>query len=110
LYEPFGLTVLEAAISRCALVLSDIPTFRELWDGAALFVDPRKPADLHAALEYLTRDGEERTLLQKRAACRAQGYSLQSMVDRYSDLYQALAGKAPVGCIPFQSHPIEAVP
>ena len=40
-YEPFGLAVLEAAQAGCPLVLSDIPTFRELWDGAALFVDPR---------------------------------------------------------------------
>lgn len=37
-YEPFGLAVLEAAQAGMALVLSDIPTFRELWDGAALFV------------------------------------------------------------------------
>lgn len=51
-YEPFGLSVLEAAQSGLSLVLSDIPTFRELWDGAARFVpvgtDPR-PA-LEAAL------------------------------------------------------------
>ena len=37
-YEPFGLAVLEAAQAGMALVLSDIPTFRELWDGAAIFV------------------------------------------------------------------------
>ena len=37
-YEPFGLSVLEAAQSGLRLVLSDIPTFRELWDGAARFV------------------------------------------------------------------------
>ena len=30
IYEPFGLSVLEAAAAGCALVLSDIPTFREL--------------------------------------------------------------------------------
>jgi glycosyltransferase involved in cell wall biosynthesis len=109
LYEPFGLTVLEAAASRCALVLSDIPAFRELWNGAALFVDPRKPADLHAALDTLARDGEYRTLLQKRAACRAQRYALPAMADRYSDLYETLAGKAPVKPAAFQSRPIEAV-
>src|SRR5690606_3875973 len=45
-YEPFGLAVLEAALSGCALVLGDIPTFRELWDDTALFVPP----DDHAAL------------------------------------------------------------
>ena len=52
LYEPFGLSVLEAAQAGLRLVLSDIPTFRELWNGAARFVplgtDPR-PA-LEAAL------------------------------------------------------------
>ena len=34
LHEFQGLAVLEAASAGCALVLSDIPTFRELWDGA----------------------------------------------------------------------------
>lgn len=40
IFEPFGLAVLEAAGAGCALVLSDIPTFRELWDGVAIFVPP----------------------------------------------------------------------
>ncbi len=42
-YEPFGLAVLEAALSGCALVLSDIPTFRELWGEVALFVASDDP-------------------------------------------------------------------
>ncbi len=37
-YEPFGLAVLEAAQAGMALVLSDIPTFRELWAETAIFV------------------------------------------------------------------------
>ncbi len=37
-YEPFGLAVLEAAHAGLPLVLSDIPTFRELWNGVAQFV------------------------------------------------------------------------
>ena len=36
-YEPCGLSVLEAARCRCCLVLSDIPSLRELWEGAAIF-------------------------------------------------------------------------
>ncbi len=40
LYEPFGLSVLEAALSGCALVLGDIPSLRENWDGAADFAEP----------------------------------------------------------------------
>src|SRR5690606_14640847 len=45
-YEPFGLTPLEAALGGCALVLGDIPTLREVWGRAAVFVPP----DDHAAL------------------------------------------------------------
>src|SRR5690606_15476731 len=37
LYEPFGLAPLEAALHGCALVMSDLPVFRELWDGCAIF-------------------------------------------------------------------------
>ena len=32
--------MLEAASAGCPLILGDIPTFRELWDGAAVFVAP----------------------------------------------------------------------
>jgi glycogen synthase len=49
-YEPFGLAPLEAALSGCALVMSDIPTFRELWGDAALFYPP---GDAHALAEIL---------------------------------------------------------
>ncbi len=43
-YEPFGLSILEAALSGCALVLGDIPSLRENWDGAAVFVPPNDDA------------------------------------------------------------------
>ncbi len=56
LYEPFGLAVLEAAQSGMALVLSDIPTFRELWDGAARFVPPGDDEAWVAALEVALDD------------------------------------------------------
>jgi len=38
LHEPFGLAVAEAARLGPTLVPSDIPTFRELWEGCALLV------------------------------------------------------------------------
>jgi glycosyltransferase involved in cell wall biosynthesis len=90
-YEPFGLTVLEAAASGCALVLSDIPSFRELWDGAALFVEPRDEATLKATLAYLTRNEPLREELQRRAVRRARRYSVPAMADAYRDVYEELA-------------------
>jgi glycosyltransferase involved in cell wall biosynthesis len=63
LYEPFGLGVLEAARSGCALLLSDIASFRELWDGCAEFVDPRDPAAIAAAIRRLLEDPARRAEL-----------------------------------------------
>ncbi len=69
-YEPFGLAVLEAAQAGQALVLSDIPTFRELWEGAALFV----PGDA-ALAATLERALDDPAPLAARARERAERYS-----------------------------------
>jgi glycosyltransferase involved in cell wall biosynthesis len=90
LYEPFGLGVLEAAANGCALVLSDVPTFRELWDGAALFADPRDPKALREAIATACRDGSLRAELQTKARARAARYPLERTVERYSALYARL--------------------
>jgi glycosyltransferase involved in cell wall biosynthesis len=90
LYEPFGLSVLEAASAGCALVLSDIPTFRELWSDVALFVDPTDDHALHCALATLCSDDGERARLQLAARQRAQRYSLTQTANAYRTLYRGL--------------------
>lgn len=52
-YEPFGLSILEAGLSGCALVLGDIPSLRENWDGAALFVRPDDTSGLKQAVSSI---------------------------------------------------------
>jgi glycosyltransferase involved in cell wall biosynthesis len=86
-YEPFGLGVLEAAASGCALVLADITSFRELWDGAALFVDPGDTHALVAALQRVSGNAALRTRLQRAARRRAARYSAAAMVDGYCAAY-----------------------
>jgi glycosyltransferase involved in cell wall biosynthesis len=81
LYEPFGLAVLEAAQAGCALVLSDIPTFRELWDGAAVFVPPRDDAAFAQTVTALLQDGERRSTLRVAAWERACGRGPDAMAD-----------------------------
>src|SRR5207248_6075453 len=70
-YEPFGLSVLEAAQAGCALVLGDIPSLRENWDGAAVFVSPDSPPELEAALAALIREPQRRDRLAARPRARA---------------------------------------
>src|SRR3982075_166511 len=94
LYEPFGLSVLEAASAGCALLLSDIPTFRELWDGAALFFDPREPAAIERCLRSLSKDELLRTRLQRAASERARRYPLRNTVNAYRSLYESLLARA----------------
>ncbi len=92
LYEPFGLVALEAASAGAALVLSDIPTFRELWSGAAVFADPRDPGALAGAIESLASDPERRAELGARAAARARRFSLDATVDGLLAAYAAAGG------------------
>jgi glycosyltransferase involved in cell wall biosynthesis len=90
-YEPFGLAPLEAALSRCAIVASDIPSFREIWGEAALYFKSNDPVSLQQALEQLHSDPELRatygTLAYQRATSR---YTASRMVEDYLHLYQAL--------------------
>ena len=79
-YEPFGLGVLEAAQAGCAPVLADISTFRELWTGAAIFVDPDDDAALAATLRDLMYDGARRLRLGAAARERARQYTIPAMV------------------------------
>ena len=91
-YEPFGLTVLEAAQSGCALVLSDIPSLRELWDGAARFV-PAPQADAAAAvLQGLVDDAAETAELAGCAIERAGHYTASAMAEGMLAVYRGLPG------------------
>jgi glycosyltransferase involved in cell wall biosynthesis len=91
LYEPFGLGVLEAAQAGCALVLSDIPTFRELWDEAAVFVEPRDAQGFADALERLLADPAETARLGAQAQARAGRYTVKAMAAAMLEVYRHVA-------------------
>uniref|UniRef100_UPI003F1F908B glycosyltransferase n=1 Tax=Rhizobium sp. F40D2 TaxID=3453141 RepID=UPI003F1F908B len=90
IYEPFGLTALEAARCGAALVLSDIPTYRELWDGCARFFDPHDPKALAAACMRIGEDEKLRTELMVKSLERSRAFSLErqaaSMLETYARL------------------------
>ena len=89
-YEPFGLAALEAARAHNALVLADIPTYRELWDGAALFADPRDAKALAAAIDRLCGDDDLRAQLADKAAERSRRFDLSSQAEAMAGLYAGL--------------------
>jgi glycosyltransferase involved in cell wall biosynthesis len=89
-YEPFGLSVLEAAAAGAALVLGDIASLRELWADAALYVSPDDAGALRSALNRLAEDSRLRTLLGERAKQRALRYTLEEQARRYRRVYREL--------------------
>jgi glycosyltransferase involved in cell wall biosynthesis len=90
-YEPFGLAPLEAALSRCAIVASDIPSFREIWGDAAFYFANNDPESLQQALTRLHADPELRATYGSLAFQRASSrYTGSRMVEEYLHLYQAL--------------------
>lgn len=94
-YEPFGLSVLEAALSGCALVLGDIPSLRENWDGMARFVDPEDPEELRRALRSLVDDPAGRVELASRARSRALAFAPERQAARYLEAYARLVHAKP---------------
>lgn len=95
-FEPFGLAVLEAAAAGCALVLADIPTFRELWDGAALFVAVGDTDGFATAIECLRSDPALRARLGQAAAAQAATYTPEATTAAMLQVYDGLLGRAEV--------------
>lgn len=86
-YEPFGLSVLEAALSGCALVLGDIPSLRELWRNRAVFVPPDDPEALEDAVLRLIEDPDRRNAMAAGARSRAIERTTERMVEGYLEAY-----------------------
>jgi glycosyltransferase involved in cell wall biosynthesis len=87
LYEPFGLSVLEAALSGCALVLGDIPSLREIWGEAAVFVPPSDHEALGLCVNSLIESRDLREELGRKARTRALSFTPERMVDDYLGIY-----------------------
>ena len=91
-YEPFGLSILEAGLSGCALVLGDIKTLREVWGDAAIFVAPDDENALQSAIAELIDNESLRDEMGARALRRARGFSPDAMANGYREVYAELVG------------------
>lgn len=90
-YEPFGLAPVEAALSKCALLLSDIPSFRELWEEDAIYFRSNDVLSLRDRLSELADDPQLAQQYGERAHRRAlERFTAEAMVTGYVDVYRSL--------------------
>lgn len=89
-YEPFGLSILEAALSGCALVLGDIPSLRELWDDAAIFIKPDDGEALTENVNRLIEDEQLCNMYREKARQRAECFKPARTKNEYMWLYNQI--------------------
>lgn len=92
-YEAFGLTALEAAHSGCALVLADIPAYREVWADAAVYVAPEDAAGWRRTLDRVALDDALRLRLSSKARHRAMRFTPGEQARLYRSVYRNLIGE-----------------
>lgn len=89
-YEPFGLSALEAALSGCALVLGDIPSLREIWRDAALYVNTQDAGALAQTVNTLLENSAACQHWAEKAGARATAFPAAGMAKNYWQLYGSL--------------------
>ena len=83
------MTILEAALSRCALVLNDIPSLREIWGSAAVYFRTNDADSLAEAVRILSSDIQLRRSFANRSFQRAREcFNAHRMTDNYIQLYR----------------------
>jgi glycosyltransferase involved in cell wall biosynthesis len=74
-YEGFGLTILEAMACGAPVIVSDIAVFREIFNGAALFVDPHDPQEMANAMMKIVEDKSFAMTLREKGLSHASKFS-----------------------------------
>ena len=93
-YEPSGISILEAALSRCALVLNDIPSLRELWGNAAFYFATNDAESLADTVRLLSEDAQLRRNFANKAFQRAREcFNAHRMTDNYIQLYHSVVAR-----------------
>jgi glycosyltransferase involved in cell wall biosynthesis len=82
---------LEAALSRCAIVANDIPSYREIWGDAALYFRANDAGSLANVIRELSQQRDLCRAFGSRAYRRArERFTASRMIDEYLQVYREL--------------------
>ncbi len=88
LNESFGLAVMEAMALKVPVLLSDIPAYRELYNGMALFFKPDDPKDLVKKIKYAQQSPKELQQLSSTAFEFVKKFTLQNHLVELKKIYE----------------------
>ncbi|MCF8453577.1 MAG: glycosyltransferase family 4 protein [Pedobacter sp.] len=88
LRESFGIPILEGMACGVPVITSDTSSMPEIAGGAALLINPDKPAEITEAINKLVNDEDLRNQLINSGMKRAEDFSWKKMAQDYLKLYQ----------------------
>ena len=85
LEEGFGWPILESQACGCPVAIADRAPMNQIAGGAAIFIDPARPADAARAIAEALTDSEQ---LRTDGLRNAAAYTPERMLDQYEALYR----------------------
>jgi glycosyltransferase involved in cell wall biosynthesis len=90
LREGFSLAVAEAMAAGLPCIISDLPALREVYDSAALFVDPVNVAELSDAMLLVLLNAERREELREKGMRHVKQFSWDAVAAREFEILKTL--------------------
>jgi glycosyltransferase involved in cell wall biosynthesis len=85
-YEGFGLSVIEAMACGTPVIASDIPVFRELFEGAALFINPHESMEIADTMAKIIEDKSTAMALREKGLAHAAKFSWDESARKTQDV------------------------
>ncbi len=92
-HEGFGIAAVEAMAAGLPLLLSDIPVFREVTSGNALFFDIRDPSSFVDLITEILKNKHELQILSNNGIGISKKYTKEIYLDKLFNIYRSILQK-----------------
>ena len=87
LYEGFSIPNIESLFSKCPLICSNIPVFKEICGNAALYFDPNSSEDLSKCIDEIISNSVLRNKIIKESINRSKNFTWDNCKNKTLEVY-----------------------